>query len=261
MDDNRVEDPSEGCPSAPKTDGPGLETFDREWDDTYFNHFRLSPHELSFLVVHDLRYLHMKNIYYYQMELLKKYPAETELNNGNVQELRRLLGEYCQALQNYEFVLRLSKPSNRKARVQRECLEHVGAGDNIDRNDHRVIHGSAVGFLDRMFSQDLSDAAENKKIRLRGKFDILFRDVSVRDIIRRVVVGTFVGAPFLLVPMIILQFRTTTAWKLTTVSVAVVVFSIFLAICSDQSNAEHVVAVAAYAAVMVVFIGTTTPAG
>ena len=94
---------------------------------------------------------------------------------------------------------------------------------------------------------------------MRGRFAILCRDVSARDIIRRIVVGTFVGAPFLLVPMIILQFRTTIAWKLSTVSTAVVLFSIFLAICSDQSNAEHIVAVAAYAAVMVVFIGTSTP--
>lgn len=156
---------------------------------------------------------------------------------------------------------RLSKPSNRKARTQREGLEHVEGGYNIDRNDHRVIRGSVVGFLDRMFSQSLSDAAENHKLRFRGRFEILCRDVSAKDIIRRIVVGTFVGAPFLLVPMVILQFRTTTAWKLATVSVAVVVFSIFLAICSDQSNAEHIVAVAAYAAVMVVFIGTTTPTG
>ena len=157
---------------------------------------------------------------------------------------------------------RLSKPSNRKARIQRECLEHVGGGYNIDRNDHRVIRGSVVGFLDRMFSQNLSDAAENNKLNLRGRFEILCRDISARDIIRRIVVGTFVGAPFLLVPMIILQFRTTTAWKLATVSVAVFVFSIFLAICSDKTNnSEHIVAVAAYAAVMVVFIGTTTPTG
>jgi hypothetical protein len=115
MDDNRVEDPSEGYPSAPKTDGPGLETFNREWDDTYFNHFQLSPHELSFLVVHDLRYLHMKNIYYYQMELLKKYPAETELNNGNVQELRRLLGEYCKYSQSERsYHSSLPRPSSPK---------------------------------------------------------------------------------------------------------------------------------------------------
>ena len=77
---------------------------------------------------------------------------------------------------------------------------------------------------------------------------------------RRIFVGTFIGAPFLLVPMIILQFRTTTAWKLSTVSIAVVLFSVFLGVCSDQNNGDHLVAVAAYAAVMVVFVGTSTTA-
>lgn len=69
---------------------------------------------------------------------------------------------------------------------------------------------------------------------------------------------TFVVAPSMLVPMIILRFPTTAAWTLSTVSIAVILFfSIILGIFTDQSDAEHVMAVAAYAAVMVVFVGTS----
>jgi hypothetical protein len=119
MDGNRVEDledPSEWRPSSPTTCGPKMtETFNQRDDNNYFNQFRASPHELSFLVVHDFLYLHMKNIYYYQMELLSKYPAGTELNDGNVQDLRRLLSEYCKYSQSErDCRLPLPRPSSPK---------------------------------------------------------------------------------------------------------------------------------------------------
>ncbi len=131
--------------------------------------------------------------------------------------------------------------------MQRECLEHVGPKHDMERNDHRIIQGPSQ-----------PDAAPNHRLKLRGKIDIWFRHVSGRDVVRRICIGTLVAAPFLLVPMIILQFYTSTAWKLCTISIAVVLFSVFLAIFADQSDGEHLTAVSAYAAVMVVFIGTTT---
>ncbi|KAH6672225.1 hypothetical protein B0J14DRAFT_563864 [Halenospora varia] len=222
------------------------------------HHFRRNPHELRFLVVHDFRYLQMKNIYYYQMELLHKYPAGMQLEN-NIADLRKLLADYCQTLRDYEFVLQLPKPSKGKARIQRECLEHELPGANLDRSDHRVIPGATVDVLERIFSQDLSDVAPTSKgFTWTGKFQTLRRDLSGRDIMRRIFVGTFIGAPFLLVPIIILQFRTTIAWRLSTVSIAVVLFSVFLSVCSDQNIGNHLVAVASYAAIMVVFVGTST---
>jgi hypothetical protein len=110
-----------------------------------------------------------------------------------------------------------------------------------------------------VFIEDLSDAAPGNELTLTGRFQLLRRDISGFEIFRRICVGTLVGAPFLLVPMIILQFHTTIVWKLSTVSLAVILFSVFLGVCSNQSNGDHLMAVAAYAAVMVVFIGTTTP--
>jgi hypothetical protein len=64
------------------------------YDQTYFSQFETSPHELSFLAVHDFRNLHMKNIYYYQMEILRDYPEKVEINTDNVARLRELLAGY-----------------------------------------------------------------------------------------------------------------------------------------------------------------------
>ncbi|KAF2274488.1 uncharacterized protein EI97DRAFT_100763 [Westerdykella ornata] len=131
-------------------------------------------------------------------------------------------------------------------------------GRSIYPADHRIIRGSPLGVLERIFTQDLSEAQPGFKLGPRGKIELIWRDTLWGDIFQRMCIGCLVGAPFMLVPMIILQFQTTTAWKLSTVSVAVLLFSIILSISTDQSNDEHLVAVAAYAAVMVVFVGTTT---
>lgn len=156
-------------------------------------------------------------------------------------------------------MLHLPRPSSRKVRCQRRSLEGLGSDGDISRNDHRIIRGETVGFLARLFYTDPADATEGWRLRLRGRIEILFRELSWRDIISRTVVGTFVGAPFLLGPMILLQFYDTRTWQLVTVSVAVVLFSLFLGVASASSNADHLMAVAAYAAVMVVFVGTSTP--
>ena len=88
-----AEDPSHSPPPI----GPAINNiFDPAgWDRTYFKQFRDHPHELSYLAVHNFLYLQMKSIYYYQMELLKKYPSGTVLDQNNIQQLRELLASYC----------------------------------------------------------------------------------------------------------------------------------------------------------------------
>jgi hypothetical protein len=71
------------------------EMFTWSHDQLYFNQFRKNPNELSYLAVHDFRYLHMKNLYYYQMELLQNYPPGRDIDSGNVKDLRELLAGYC----------------------------------------------------------------------------------------------------------------------------------------------------------------------
>jgi hypothetical protein len=63
----------------------------------------------------------------------------------------------------------------------------------------------------------------------------------------------------LLVPMIIMTFRTSRTARLITVSVATYLFSLLVAFGTEASSRETLSVTAAYAAVMVVYIGTATP--
>lgn len=68
----------------------------------------------------------------------------------------------------------------------------------------------------------------------------------------------FAGGVFLVVPMIIMTLRPSETKSLVTVSVAVVIFSLILAFGIRVSNVETVVSTATYAAVLVVFVGTSS---
>jgi hypothetical protein len=91
----------------------------------------------------------------------------------------------AQALQSYEYMLHLPRPSSVKVPRQREYLEHLRPKADISRNDHRIIRGEAVGFLVRLFYYDPAEAAEGWYLKLRGRIEILFRDLSWRDIVGR----------------------------------------------------------------------------
>ena len=58
-------------------------------------------------------------------------------------------------------------------------------------------------------------------------------------------------------PVLIMSFHATKAKKLTTLSVTVLLFAIAMAMGFRATNAETLVATATYAAVLVVFVGTS----
>lgn len=68
------------------------------------------------------------------------------------------------------------------------------------------------------------------------------------------------GGIFLVVPMVIMTLRPSETKSLVTVSVAVVVFALVLSFGIRVSNVETLVSTATYAAVLVVFVGTSSPA-
>jgi hypothetical protein len=85
-------------------------------------------------------------------------------------------------------------------------------------------------------------------------------DVSpVVDGIARLVISVVAGAA-LIAPVVVMELGTRTVNKsLITTSVAVVVFAIALAFGVRASNTETLVSTATYAAVLVVFVGTSAP--
>ena len=69
------------------------------------------------------------------------------------------------------------------------------------------------------------------------------------------------GGLFLVVPMVIMTIDQSQTKSLVTVSLAVVTFALVLSLAIRVSNIETLVATATYAAVLVVFVGTSSVAG
>lgn len=66
------------------------------------------------------------------------------------------------------------------------------------------------------------------------------------------------GGIFLVVPMIIMTLKPSETKSLVTASVAVVVFTLLLSFAVRVSNVETLISTATYAAVLVVFVGTSS---
>ena len=81
--------------------------------------------------------------------------------------------------------------------------------------------------------------------------------VNITRIFQQIILAVAGGAS-LLVPMIIMTFKTSQTARLIVVSVATILFGMVFAVVS--SSKENILAgTAAYAAVMVVYIGSATP--
>jgi hypothetical protein len=69
----------------------------------------------------------------------------------------------------------------------------------------------------------------------------------------------FAGGASLVVPMLIMTLHQTKTKSLVTVSMAVTLFAAAMSLVICASNAETLAATATYAAVLVVFVGTSSP--
>lgn len=88
-----------------------------------------------------------------------------------------------------------------------------------------------------------------------GKMPLLvsrFVDRLVRFII------AMTGGIFLVTPVLIMALNPSQTKSLSTVSIAVILFSLILSFAIRVSNVETLMATATYAAVLVVFVGTTS---
>ena len=77
------------------------------------------------------------------------------------------------------------------------------------------------------------------------------------DTLARFIVA-ITGGLSLVVPMLVMRLGETLPKSLTTVSVAVILFSALTSLTFKASNVETLAATAAYAAVLVVFVGTSS---
>lgn len=94
-----------------------------------------------------------------------------------------------------------------------------------------------------------------KTYEMLGRFSAI---ISISDMVSWTCTAFFGGA-FLLTPMIIMTFRTSRTARLVTVCVATLLFAMFMGCGTSARKQDILGATAAYAAVMVVYVGTALP--
>lgn len=95
-----------------------------------------------------------------------------------------------------------------------------------------------------------------------GKVGLTVSHTEVSRLVNRLawIIVAITGGVFLLVPMIIMTFATNAHMRLVVLSVAVLWFAVSVALVSKATNQELIAATAAYSAVLVVYVGTTSGA-
>lgn len=130
---------------------------------------------------------------------------------------------------------------------KREIKEKQKNGEDTEKNSQEFLDDGS-GFND--ISDKHKESSDQKDRRK-------YADSKVIDVISRFLVA-FVGGGALLAPMLIMTYHTSQSARLITVCVAVLVFGFLFAIGTRATNQEVLAASAAYAAVMVVYIGSAS---
>ncbi|KAK3314600.1 hypothetical protein B0H66DRAFT_535511 [Apodospora peruviana] len=133
-------------------------------------------------------------------------------------------------------------------------VEHaVRAGHNLSKDPFLLSSETKLGF-EMMRSARLVSTTKNREKHPCLSFAQLVRDVNLDAKLRRFAVA-FLGDTTLVGPMLLMELQNDLTTKLATTSVAVFLFVRFMALYSTATP-EVVVAVgAAYATVLVVFVG------
>jgi VIT1/CCC1 family predicted Fe2+/Mn2+ transporter len=152
-------------------------------------------------------------------------------------------------LQRYFQSSGLGKHSKDPFHSHYSYFEDTDAHKNIEPLRQTLMH-----YLPPWLTYSHEEKAERKKEYSEGKVP---RAVSTPvDRLARFLVA-LTGGSFLIVPMVIMSLNTSQTKSLVTVSLSVLLFVLILSFIVRVSNVETLVATATYAAVLVVFVGTS----
>lgn len=114
-------------------------------------------------------------------------------------------------------------------------------------------------FLRKHLPRHLSWTAEEKAARRADYSQGLPPEIYSASLTRiaRFLVG-IVGGAWLIVPLLIMAFHSSLTKTMVTVCIAVVLFALAVSLLFKLDNKDTVTATATYAAVLVVFVGTST---
>ncbi|KAJ9143331.1 VIT family domain-containing protein [Pleurostoma richardsiae] len=224
---------------------------------------------------HFLRFEFLQRLNIVQLQVkLARLKSRIQKNGGaaesELEDLNTTMRDYARAIRDYEY-LRNHKALDKAETRRRKMLLQRYFQSPSDFRDPFQSHYSSfqdtmherVDPLRRAFMRYLPsrlafssrEKQERKKEYQEGKAP---KEVSaVVDRVVRLLIA-FAGGAFLVVPMIIMTIDQSQTKSLVTVSAAVVLFALAVSLVVRVSNLETLASTATYAAVLVVFVGTTS---
>jgi hypothetical protein len=197
------------------------------------------------------------------------FAAQGTMSQNTQERLRTLLRDYSEAMRNIEYLTKFPSQRFDNAFNRSNIVFPFVKPKMSDNYDYCNFHAPSPAvdqvrsLLQQILPQRviLSDASLFYKLYKRRPEELPRpspRQLSpVVDGFARILVAT-TGGVFLLVPMIIMTWVTNVHIRLIIVSVSVLWFAISIALTSKATNQELITATAAYTAVLVVYVGTTS---
>ncbi|KFY32648.1 hypothetical protein V493_00001 [Pseudogymnoascus sp. VKM F-4281 (FW-2241)] len=203
-------------------------------------------------VVVDLAVLNRMRVAGLQNQLVTEVQGINEdhdLAPQRVDQIDSLLSKYCKAIQDWELMEKYSAHANGK---------HENDPFLITTNFHlqkAILHDA--NFLDPDQRAYKTKDRENPQLPIGSRPGLrMVRDTQA--VVKRFSFALF-GGLSLLAPMVLMVLRKDTLTALLTVSVSVLLFAFVVALwAEDVSPSTVVTTVAAYTAVLVVFVGTSS---
>ncbi|KAJ4312901.1 hypothetical protein N0V84_009711 [Fusarium piperis] len=223
---------------------------------------------------HFLRFEFLQRLNITQLEvtlarLRSRIHTQGQINSDQQEILQKTLRDYATAIRDYRFLLG-HKSLTKKEAGERKLLLKTFFEPNIDGQDSFSSHYAFFQGAETRIDDIRAALMKHLPSRLAfSEEEYRNRSVEYRDgkppkevsnlvdrSARFVVAVT--GGLFLVVPMIIMTLQPSVVKSLITVSAFVFLFALGLSFIVGVSNIETLVSTATYAAVLVVFVGTST---
>ncbi|KAM0256155.1 hypothetical protein ACHAQJ_005132 [Trichoderma viride] len=228
--------------------------------------------DFHFLRLEFLQRLNITNLQVKLVQMKSRIQRDEKTSAEDMEELRINLQQYATAIRDYQYLK--NKKSMEKTEIpHRKLLLQKFFHSDLDFGDPFESHYSYFQDAEEEVDPLRSALMRNLPVRLafsrqerleRGKEYYEGKPPRVvSKFVDRLVrfIMAFTGGIFLVVPMIIMTLNSSQTKSLVTVSVAVVIFSLVLSFVVRVSNVETLVSTATYAAVLVVFVGTSSSDG
>jgi len=245
------------------------------YDNNLYNFIHDEVSSKDPVILAEFKKLHRLNLLAIQNDLAiikGEIQSAKAINPNHKVELRKLLRDYTQAIQDFRYMDTLAHLGEVESREHRLSLSFAfrsigsAAGAPYDtryltlptplqqEQEPDAVREVLRDWLPKKWSWTSDERRWRGNEYIQGRLPNLYSPFV--DRLARFLMA-FLGGAALLVPMIVMVFNSSLAKSLIVTSIAVLLFAVFLALGIHSSNMDTLAATATYAAVLVVFVGTS----